>query len=160
MTRFVRRLSAFALAGAFFALSPLAFAHEAKIGALTLGHPWTRATPARAPVAGGYTKITNAGTESDRLIGGTAEFAGRVEIHEMTMSNGVMTIVRGTVPEAIFGGRGYGSLLGRLAQPQFVARASAPVAEERRKSARKKKEPAFRVLPTVATTSSSWAAPH
>jgi MFS family permease len=43
-------------------------------------------------------------------------------------SNGVMTIVRGTVPEAIFGGRGYGSLLGRLAQPQFVARASAPVA--------------------------------
>ena len=41
--------------------------------------------------------------------------------------NGVMTIVRGTVPEALFGGQGYGSLLGRLARPQFVARASAPV---------------------------------
>jgi MFS family permease len=43
-------------------------------------------------------------------------------------SHGVMTIVRGTVPEVIFGGRGYGRLLGRLAQPQFIARASAPVA--------------------------------
>jgi MFS family permease len=43
-------------------------------------------------------------------------------------SNGVMTIVRGTVPAVLFGGHGYGALLGRLAQPQFVARASAPMA--------------------------------
>jgi MFS family permease len=43
-------------------------------------------------------------------------------------SNGVMTIVRGTVPAVLFGGSGYGALLGRLAQPQFVARASAPMA--------------------------------
>lgn len=86
------RLSALALAGSFIAYPAGSFAHEAKIGSLILGHPWTRATPARAPVAGGYTKITNAGTESDRLIGGTAEFAGRVEIHEMTMNNGVMTM--------------------------------------------------------------------
>lgn len=92
MTLFASRLAALALAGSFFACPALSFAHEAKIGALTLGHPWTRATPARAPVAGGYTKITNAGPEADRLIGGTADFAGRVEIHEMTMSNGVMTM--------------------------------------------------------------------
>ena len=43
-------------------------------------------------------------------------------------SNGVMTIVRGTVPEAIFGAHGYGALLGRLARPQFAARAGAPLA--------------------------------
>ena len=43
-------------------------------------------------------------------------------------SNGVMTIVRGTVPGELFGHRQFGSLLGRLAQPQFVARAIAPVA--------------------------------
>jgi MFS family permease len=42
-------------------------------------------------------------------------------------SNGVMTIVRGTVPAVLFGERGYGALLGRLAQPQFIARASAPM---------------------------------
>ena len=43
-------------------------------------------------------------------------------------SNGVMTITRGTVPEVLFGSRGYGALLGRLAQPQFLARAFAPAA--------------------------------
>lgn len=43
-------------------------------------------------------------------------------------SNGVMTIVRGTVPGELFGHRQFGGLLGRLAQPQFVARAVAPVA--------------------------------
>ena len=43
-------------------------------------------------------------------------------------SNGVMTIVRGTVPATLFGRRNYGALLGRLALPAFVAKAIAPVA--------------------------------
>ncbi len=43
-------------------------------------------------------------------------------------SNGVMTIVRGTVPAELFGREGYGALLGRLAMPQVIARALAPVA--------------------------------
>jgi len=43
-------------------------------------------------------------------------------------SNGVMTIVRGTVPGELFGHRRFGALLGRLAQPQFIARAIAPLA--------------------------------
>ena len=43
-------------------------------------------------------------------------------------SNGVMTIVRGTVPAELFGHHDYGALLGRLAQPQFVAKAIAPLA--------------------------------
>jgi hypothetical protein len=43
-------------------------------------------------------------------------------------SNGVMTIVRGTVPAELFGAHGYGELLGRLARPQFIAKAIAPVA--------------------------------
>ena len=42
-------------------------------------------------------------------------------------SNGVMTIVRGTVPAELFGHQGYGALLGRLAQPQFIAKAIAPL---------------------------------
>lgn len=44
------------------------------------------------------------------------------------VSNGVMTIVRGVVPAELFGPRDYGALLGRLAQPQFIARAVAPAA--------------------------------
>jgi len=43
-------------------------------------------------------------------------------------SNGVMTIVRGTVPNALFGSRDFGALLGRLAQPQFLLKALAPLA--------------------------------
>jgi predicted MFS family arabinose efflux permease len=43
-------------------------------------------------------------------------------------SNGLMTIIRGTVPAALFGRVGYGALLGKLARPAFIARALAPVA--------------------------------
>ncbi len=43
-------------------------------------------------------------------------------------SNGIMTIVRGTVPAELFGQRNYGALLGRLAQPQFILKSIAPVA--------------------------------
>jgi hypothetical protein len=43
-------------------------------------------------------------------------------------SNGVMTIVRGTVPAELFGPKGYGALLGRLARPQFILKSSAPLA--------------------------------
>jgi hypothetical protein len=43
-------------------------------------------------------------------------------------SNGVMTIVRGTVPAELFGPHGYGRLLGRLARPAFACKAIAPVA--------------------------------
>jgi len=42
-------------------------------------------------------------------------------------SNGVMTIVRGSVPAELFGRRAFGTLLGRLARPQLIARAGAPV---------------------------------
>ena len=43
-------------------------------------------------------------------------------------ANGVMTIVRGTVPAELFGHRDYGALLGRLARPQFILKAIAPFA--------------------------------
>jgi MFS family permease len=43
-------------------------------------------------------------------------------------ANGLMTIVRGTVPGVLFGSREFGALLGRLAQPQFILKALAPVA--------------------------------
>ena len=43
-------------------------------------------------------------------------------------SNGVVTIVRGTVPAELFGRAGYGSTLGNLAAPALFARAVAPFA--------------------------------
>lgn len=67
-----------------------AAAHDFKVGALVIDHPWSRATPKGASVAGGYMKITNTGTTADRLTGGTTAAAKRFEIHEMKMEGTVM----------------------------------------------------------------------
>ena len=67
-----------------------AFAHEYKIGNLEIDHPVARATQANAPVSGGYMTIRNNGDQPDYLIGATAGFAGKVEIHEMKMDGDVM----------------------------------------------------------------------
>ncbi len=65
-------------------------AEDATVGSLKISAPWARATPKGASVGGGYMTITNTGTAPDRLIGGSAAVAGRFEVHEMKMDNGVM----------------------------------------------------------------------
>jgi copper(I)-binding protein len=65
-------------------------AHDFKVGTIEIEHPWVRATPRGASVAGGYVKLTNTGKDPDRLIGGSVPVAARFEIHQMTMDNGVM----------------------------------------------------------------------
>ena len=42
--------------------------------------------------------------------------------------SGILTIVRGTLPLALFGPRGYGARMGRLARPILVAQACGPIA--------------------------------
>lgn len=74
------------------AAAPAMASKTIKLGALTIEAPWTRATPAGAKVGGGFMKITNSGTEADRLVGGTLPQAGRFEVHEMAVTNGVMTM--------------------------------------------------------------------
>lgn len=65
-------------------------AHDYSAGPLKLGHPWSRATPGGAKVAGGYVTVTNTGSDPDRLTGGSIEAAGRTELHTMSMEGGVM----------------------------------------------------------------------
>jgi periplasmic copper chaperone A len=78
---------------ALFALSGAsAQAQEVKAGDLVITQVWSRATPAGAKVAGGYLTIENKGATPDRLVSGSGDFAGKVEIHEMAMNNGVMTM--------------------------------------------------------------------
>jgi copper(I)-binding protein len=71
-------------------LAAPAAAHNFKIGTIEIEHPWARATPKGASLASGYVKLTNTGKEPDRLIGGSIPIAGRFEIHQMSMNNGVM----------------------------------------------------------------------
>jgi copper(I)-binding protein len=61
-----------------------------KLGDLAVTSPWTRATPGGARIAGGYLKIINNGTTPDRFVGAKSDMTDRVEIHEMSMSDGVM----------------------------------------------------------------------
>ena len=70
--------------------APAAGSDTFKVGDIIVASPWTRATPGGAKVAGGYLKVTNNGTVTDKLVSGTTDIAGRVEFHEMAMSNGVM----------------------------------------------------------------------
>ena len=71
-------------------LAGSALAHDYNAGSLHIGHPWARATPKGAPVGGGYLTITNNGSESDRLVGGSVGFAKKFEVHRMSMDQGVM----------------------------------------------------------------------
>jgi periplasmic copper chaperone A len=66
-----------------------ALAADYSAGSIAVGNPWTRATPKGATVAGGYMTISNKGSAPDRLVGGSAAVAGRLEVHSMVMEQGV-----------------------------------------------------------------------
>jgi copper(I)-binding protein len=90
MKQITRTLTYTALLTYLFAAPALA--QEVKAGDLVITQAWSRATPGGAKVAGGYLTIENKSSAPDRLIGGSADVADKVEVHEMTTNNGVMTM--------------------------------------------------------------------
>jgi len=85
------RTLAFAILFAGLIAAP-ARAEEVKAGDLVITQAWTRATPNGAKIGSGYFTVENKGTTADRLIGVSADVAGKVEVHEMATNNGVMTM--------------------------------------------------------------------
>ncbi|MDP1583859.1 MAG: copper chaperone PCu(A)C [Bradyrhizobium sp.] len=85
------RTFSYVVAFAALLVAPAA-AQDVKAGDLVISQAWSRATPGGAKVAGGYVNIANKGAAADRLVGGSADVAGKFEIHEMSMNNGVMTM--------------------------------------------------------------------
>jgi copper(I)-binding protein len=85
-----RILACAALAATLFTAT--ARAEEVKAGDLVITQAWSRATPNGAKIAGGYLTIENRGTAPDRLVGGSGDIAGKVEVHEMATKDGVMTM--------------------------------------------------------------------
>lgn len=71
------------------AIGGMAVAETYSAGGLQIGNPWARATPKGSTVTAGYLTITNKGTETDRLIGGSAVPASRFEVHDTVTENGV-----------------------------------------------------------------------
>ena len=96
MKQTTRRAALRSISGALAAIAMLSFApvraEEVKAGDLVITQAWSRATPGGAKIGGAYLTIENKGSTADRLIGGSADIAGKVEVHEMVMTNGVMTM--------------------------------------------------------------------
>ncbi|MFG1287236.1 copper chaperone PCu(A)C [Xanthobacter versatilis] len=86
-------LAAFVFAAFVLVLSvQTLLAHEFKAGAIEIDHPWSRATPGGATVGAGYLTLKNTGSAPDRLVSAASDVAERVEIHEMAVKDGVMTM--------------------------------------------------------------------
>jgi copper(I)-binding protein len=65
-------------------------AEEVKAGDLVISQAWSRATPNGAKIGTGYFTIENKGTAADKLIRVTGDVSDKIELHEMSMNNGVM----------------------------------------------------------------------
>ena len=85
-------LQLFAFATLLTLLGAPAQAQEVKAGDLVITQAWSRATPGGAKIAGGFLTIENKGAAPDRLTAVSGDVAGKVEIHEMAINNGVMTM--------------------------------------------------------------------
>ena len=85
-------------------LAAPAFAHEGMLhdgcatgqtfaaGDISVTGAFTRAMLAAAKVGAGYMTIGNAGTAPDRLVGATTEATPSVELHNMSVKDGLMTM--------------------------------------------------------------------
>ncbi|OHX13514.1 copper chaperone PCu(A)C [Chromobacterium sphagni] len=83
----MKRLAA-ALLG--LCLSGLVAAHSFQLGAIHIGHPWSRAMPAASPTGGVYLSLQNQGKTEDRLLSASTPRAESAELHTHINDNGVM----------------------------------------------------------------------
>lgn len=68
----------------------IAAAHEFEVGDLRIGHPYARPTIANLRTGAAYLTLENKGKSADKLIGISSPVAQSVEMHTMSMENGVM----------------------------------------------------------------------
>lgn len=99
-------------------------AHSFTLGALELGHPWSRAMPEASPTGAAYLSIKNTGKQADTLLSASTPRADKAELHVHLNDNGVMRMreVSGGVAvaagsEVKFAPGGYHIMLMGLKQP-------------------------------------------
>src|ERR1700755_2553818 len=90
MKQILRSLACIVVLTCLFAAATRA--EESKPGDLVITQAWSRATPNGAKIGSGYLTIENKGAAPDRLVGVSADVAGKVEVHEMATKDGVMTM--------------------------------------------------------------------
>lgn len=72
--------------------SQSARSQETKAGDLVISQPWSRAAPKGADMASSYLTIENKGTAADRLVGGSSDLAEKLEIQQIGMVGGGLTV--------------------------------------------------------------------
>ncbi len=65
------------------------FAEDAKIGAISIDHPWARATPSAVKNSAAFMSFSNKGA-ADKLISVSGGVAKEIQIHSMITEAGVM----------------------------------------------------------------------
>ncbi|SEJ58382.1 hypothetical protein SAMN05216201_11194 [Pseudomonas linyingensis] len=99
------------------------FAHEYKVGELTIDHPWSRELPPNAPAGAAYFTLHNQGAEADRLIAASSPRAQKSELHTHLQQDGMMKMVQipgvdiPTHGEVVFQPGGNHVMLFGLSQP-------------------------------------------
>jgi len=123
----MKRQAWIAAAFAAFCLAAGAIAaDEYRLQSLRIEHPFARATPPGAKSGGAYLTIVNSGTTVATLVGAVSPVAGAVELHQMAMDGGVMTMRAVRAVDVPPGGKlelkpgGYHFMLLDLKQPLKV----------------------------------------
>jgi hypothetical protein len=62
------------------------------VGDLVVSGAYARATLPHAPVGGGFITVTNKGAADDTLVSAASPLAGSVELHEMALKDGIMSM--------------------------------------------------------------------
>jgi copper(I)-binding protein len=75
---------------AVMVLASQAFALDYRVGAIKISQPWAKPTLQGAQTGSAYLSLTNSGKTADRLLSGSTPIAGALEIHEMSMTGGIM----------------------------------------------------------------------
>lgn len=86
----MRSMMNYALVAAVTLATTAAFAHSYEVGEIAIGHPHAMATPGGATTAAVDMTLDNQGKAADRLLGGSSPAADEVEIHKMSLDNGIM----------------------------------------------------------------------
>jgi periplasmic copper chaperone A len=74
------------------ALTIAATSALAQANNVSITRPWARATPGGAITGAAYMTITNSSERDDRLVSASSAIADKVQVHRMSIANGVMTM--------------------------------------------------------------------
>jgi periplasmic copper chaperone A len=91
--RAIHRIACVAASAATAALCcPAGWAETRSDRVIILEHPWSPVRPNSAVTAAAPMSIENHGRSGDRRLGGSSPIAAKVEVHEMSMPNGIMSM--------------------------------------------------------------------